>query len=69
MQDKQNNTRPQDEWLSQADILVELDVSRSTLAKWRTEGRGPVFRKLPNGELRIRRRDFEAWMTSLEEVA
>jgi len=69
MRDNKQNIRPQDEWLSQADILVELDVSRSTLAKWRTEGRGPVFRKLPNGELRIRRSDFEAWITSLDEVA
>jgi hypothetical protein len=55
--------------MAQTDILVELDISRSTLAKWRTEGRGPVFRKLPNGALRIRRRDFDAWVSSLEEVA
>ncbi len=55
--------------MTQADILVELDISRSTLAKWRNEGRGPIFRKLPNGELRIKRRDFDAWVSSLEEVA
>jgi len=70
MQDNNNNnTRPRGEWMAQTDILVELDISRSTLAKWRTEGRGPVFRKLPNGALRIRRRDFDAWVSSLEEVA
>ena len=62
-------TRPRGEWLSQADIQAELNISRSTLAKWRSEGRGPLFRKLPNRELRIRRQDFEAWVASLEEVA
>jgi hypothetical protein len=55
--------------MSQTDILIELDISRSTLAKWRREGRGPAFKKLPNGELRIRRADFDAWVSALDEVA
>ena len=69
MRNNDTNTRQRREWMTQADILVELDISRSTLAKWRNEGRGPNFRRLPNGELRLKRRDFDAWITSLEEVA
>jgi hypothetical protein len=29
----------------------------------------PVRIKLPNGEIRIRRAEFERWLDSLEEVA
>jgi transcriptional regulator with XRE-family HTH domain len=54
--------------MSQQDVLAELGISRSTLHKWRIEGRGPSFRKLPNGELRIRRADLHAWFLTLEEV-
>jgi hypothetical protein len=56
-------------WMSFQDVLVELGVSRSTLNKWRAEGRGPGFKKLPNGELRIRRVDLDTWVASLQEVA
>jgi len=57
------------EWMSQQDVLRELGISRSTLHKWRVEGRGPGFRKLPNGELRIRRSDLNEWVDLLELVA
>ena len=67
-----NITHPESrasEWMSQHDVLRELGISRSTLHKWRAEGRGPGFRKLPNGELRIRRSDLNEWVTSMELVA
>ena len=50
-----------------ADLCVELGISRSTFYEWRTKRKAPKCFKLPNGELRIRRTDFESWLDSLEE--
>ncbi len=55
-------------WLKTTEVLSELQVSRSTFDLWRNEGRGPRCYKMPNGQLRIRRTDFEEWMSDLEEV-
>ena len=57
------------QWLTYKDVLIELSVSRSTLDKWRAENKCPVFIKLPNGEMRLRRADFEAWLDQLQKVA
>jgi predicted DNA-binding transcriptional regulator AlpA len=52
------------------DILTELNnISRRTFYRWRELGRAPQGYKLPNGELRIYRSDFAAWLESLREVA
>ena len=56
-------------WMSLKDVLLEIAVSRSTMNKWRSEGRAPSFIKLPNGELRIRRSEFEAWLIEMPKVA
>ncbi|MBN9758871.1 hypothetical protein Ae406Ps2_3005c [Pseudonocardia sp. Ae406_Ps2] len=55
--------------LTVADLCAELAISRSTFYDWRAKGRAPRCIKLPNGEIRIRRTDFETWLNSLEEVA
>lgn len=55
--------------LTIADICAELDVARSTFYDWRAKGRAPRCIKLPNGELRIRRGDLDAWIDSHEEAA
>ncbi|GAY12434.1 AlpA family transcriptional regulator [Pseudonocardia sp. N23] len=55
--------------LTVADLCAELEISRSTFYDWRAKGRAPRCIKLPNGEIRIRRTDFENWLDSLEEVA
>lgn len=61
--------READEWLGVAQMLDELGgVSRRTFYRWRETGRGPQGIKLPNGEIRVRRSVFEAWLASLEEV-
>ena len=60
--------RPQDR-LTIAQLCNELGVSRSTFYEWRAKGRAPRCIKLPNGEIRIRRAEFERWLDSLEEVA
>lgn len=57
------------QWLTYKDVLIELSVSRSTLDKWRAEGKAPEFVKLPNGEMRIRRADFDTWVDQLQKVA
>ena len=60
--------RPQDR-LTIAQLCKELGISRSTFYEWRAKGRAPRCIKLPNGEIRIRRTEFERWLDSLEEVA
>jgi hypothetical protein len=42
-------------------------VSRDTFYKWRQTGKGPRCFTLPNGELRCKRGDFEAWFFDLYE--
>ena len=60
--------RPQDR-LTIAQLCNELGISRSTFYEWRAKGRAPRCIKLPNGQIRIRRTEFERWLDSLEEVA
>lgn len=54
--------------LSIAEVCAELGVSRSTYYDWRAKGRGPRSLKLPNGEVRVRRHDFEQWLASCDEL-
>jgi excisionase family DNA binding protein len=60
--------RPEDR-LTIAQLCQELGISRSTFYEWRAKGRAPRCIKLPNGQIRIRRAEFERWLASLEEVA
>jgi excisionase family DNA binding protein len=60
--------RPEDR-LTIAQLCQELGISRSTFYEWRAKGRAPRCIKLPNGQIRIRRAEFERWLESLEEVA
>ncbi|MFD0557126.1 helix-turn-helix protein [Stackebrandtia endophytica] len=56
-------------WLTVKDILDDLNVPRSTWQEWREKGRTPTCKRLPNGQLRISERAYEAWLESLDEVA
>ncbi|MEV0645533.1 helix-turn-helix domain-containing protein [Phytomonospora sp. NPDC050363] len=52
------------------EILTDLGVARRTWQEWRADGRTPKCRRLPNGQLRISRADYSAWLDSLpQEVA
>lgn len=53
--------------LSVAVVLEELDVPRSTFYKWRRLGIAPRCIKLPNGEVRVRRADLDAWLLQRED--
>jgi predicted DNA-binding transcriptional regulator AlpA len=55
--------------LTIADLCSELGVARSTFYDWRAKGRAPRCIKLPNGDLRIRRTEFDRWLSKCEEEA
>ncbi|MET9528013.1 helix-turn-helix transcriptional regulator [Streptomyces coeruleorubidus] len=59
-----------DELMTVRQVLDELGgVSRRTYYRWRELGYGPAAFKLPNGELRVLRSDFNTWLRQLEEAA
>jgi predicted DNA-binding transcriptional regulator AlpA len=55
--------------LTIADVCTDLGISRSTFYEWRAKGRAPRCIKLPNGDIRINRTEYERWLTTLEEAA
>ena len=59
----------QDGLLTVAQVVDELRVPRSTYYRWRQLGIGPKSIKLPNGQVRIRRADLDAWLSRHEEDA
>jgi predicted DNA-binding transcriptional regulator AlpA len=52
-----------------AELCAELGVARSTFYDWRAAHQAPPCLKLPNGDLRIKRVDFDRWLESLEQSA
>lgn len=57
------------EQLTVEQLCTELQVARSTFYQWRQLGRGPRCVRLPNGAIRVRRADLDAWLTSLADAA
>ncbi|MCX4629819.1 MULTISPECIES: helix-turn-helix domain-containing protein [unclassified Streptomyces] len=55
--------------LTVPEVCDELGVSRSTFYDWRQKRRAPRCIKLPNGDLRVRRGDLEAWLNDCEDAA
>ncbi|MGW4421920.1 helix-turn-helix transcriptional regulator [Streptosporangium sp. NPDC004631] len=60
---------PRAEKLTITDICEDLDISRSTFYDWRQKGRAPKCMRLPNGDLRIRRADYDRWLAGLEDAS
>jgi predicted DNA-binding transcriptional regulator AlpA len=54
-------------FLTVSELLTELDVPKSTFFRWKALGQTPRTYKLPNGQIRIRRTDYETWLSSREE--
>lgn len=55
--------------LTVAEFCEELHIARSTFYDWRAKRRAPRCIRMPNGELRIRRAEYERWLETLEEGA
>ena len=52
------------------EVLAALNiVSRRTFYRWRELGIAPACIRLPNGELRIARKDLRIWLEQRREVA
>jgi predicted site-specific integrase-resolvase len=56
-------------WLTYPEALTQIGVARSTMLRWRNEGRGPIFKRLPNGSLIIHRDKLTEWFDGLPEAA
>jgi predicted DNA-binding transcriptional regulator AlpA len=50
-------------------VLAELQIARSTLDGWRRKRLFPAFTRLPNGQLRLKRIDFVAWVDKQRKAA
>jgi predicted DNA-binding transcriptional regulator AlpA len=58
---------PRKDYLTLAELLAELDIPKSTFFRWKATNQAPRTFKLPNGSLRIRRRDLDIWISDHEE--
>lgn len=69
------NTRAQRDKLTVREILQDLadedgkPLARRTWDEWRAKGTAPKCIKLPNGQLRIRRAEYDRWLREREEAA
>lgn len=54
--------------LKLGEVLEELDMSRAAFYRMRARGQAPKGIKLPNGQLRFRREDIDAWWATCEEA-
>lgn len=55
--------------LTISDVCDDLGISRRTFHEWRAKGRAPRCLKLPNGDIRVRRADYQNWLNVCEEAA
>jgi predicted DNA-binding transcriptional regulator AlpA len=60
----------EDDLLTVLEVLDILrGVSRRTFYRWRELGIAPACVRLPNGELRVYRRDLQEWIDGHREAA
>ncbi|MFD4538690.1 helix-turn-helix transcriptional regulator [Streptomyces bauhiniae] len=58
-----------DEKLKLSEVLEEIEMSRAAFYRLRARGNAPKLIKLPNGQIRCRRSDLDAWWASHEIAA
>lgn len=51
------------------EVLDELGMSRAAFYRMRARGQAPKLSKLPNGQLRVKRTDLDAWWHRCEDRA
>ncbi|MFJ8251268.1 helix-turn-helix transcriptional regulator [Streptomyces sp. NPDC094466] len=61
-----SSTHADRQTLKLGDALAEIGVSRAAFYRMRARGQAPRLLKLPNGQIRIRRADLNAWFDSCE---
>ncbi|MEU4918954.1 helix-turn-helix domain-containing protein [Streptomyces parvus] len=61
-----SSTHTDRQTLKLGDALAEIGVSRAAFYRMRARGQAPRLLKLPNGQIRIRRADLNAWFDSCE---
>ncbi|WP_328639615.1 helix-turn-helix transcriptional regulator [Streptomyces canus] len=54
------------EKLKLREVLEEIEMSRAAFYRLRARGEAPKLIKLPNGQLRCRRTDLDAWWAKHE---
>ncbi|MFG3024719.1 helix-turn-helix transcriptional regulator [Streptomyces sp. NPDC048254] len=59
-------TKADRQTLKLGEALAEIGVSRAAFYRMRARGQAPRHLKLPNGQIRIRRTDLDAWFDSCE---
>jgi predicted DNA-binding transcriptional regulator AlpA len=69
IQPQHPSSRGPEEKLTIAAVCTELKISRSTFYDWRAKRRAPRCITLPNGSLRVRRRDLDRWLSTREDAA
>ncbi|MBN9108899.1 MAG: helix-turn-helix domain-containing protein [Pseudonocardia sp.] len=57
------------EQLTVDQVCDELQIARSTFYQWRQVGKAPRCVRLPNGAIRVRRDDLDAWLAALADAA
>ncbi len=55
------------EFLTLDEFLAQMAVPRSTFFRWKAIGQAPRNYKMPNRQIRIRRTEFESWLSAREE--
>ncbi|GGS74686.1 hypothetical protein GCM10010270_53000 [Streptomyces violaceus] len=63
------SVRTRDEKLTIKEVLADLKVAPATFYRWRQLGKAPRSIKLPNGDVRIRRSEYERWLAEREDAA
>ncbi|MEV5425850.1 helix-turn-helix domain-containing protein [Streptomyces cellulosae] len=58
-----------DQKMTVEEVVADLRVAPSTFYRWRQLGKGPRSIKLPNGDVRIRRSEYERWLAEREDAA
>ncbi|WP_416475489.1 helix-turn-helix transcriptional regulator [Streptomyces sp. LKA04] len=63
------SVRAGDEKLTIKEVLTDLKVAPATFYRWRQLEKAPRSIKLPNGDIRIRRSEYERWLSEREDAA
>ncbi|MFH8404496.1 helix-turn-helix transcriptional regulator [Streptomyces sp. NPDC018019] len=58
---------PAPKMLKLSEVLEELGMSRAAYYRMRARGHAPRLIKLPNGQVRVRRADLDAWWKQHEQ--